>query len=121
MSGLAEALAGRGIGVLRFNFPYAEEGRARPDPEAILIETWLHVLHEALPEGAFPSLPRLAGGRSLGARMATLAAARHPGEFRPRIMLFLVHPRASDRLRTGILPEWAFRVFLSGRRVHHPS
>jgi len=30
---IGEALAARGVAVIRFNFAYTEEGRQRPDPQ----------------------------------------------------------------------------------------
>lgn len=121
MTALAEALVLRGFGVLRFNYPYTEAGRSRPDPESILIETWLEVFGRALPAGAFPGVPRLAAGRSLGGRMASLAAARHPGEFRPAGLVLFAYPLhppgRPDRLRTEHLAGIALPVlFLSGTR-----
>jgi hypothetical protein len=64
---VADALAGRGIAVLRFNFPYAEEGRKAPDPQARLEACSWGVAKEAA-----AVVERLwLGGKSLGGRIAS--------------------------------------------------
>jgi predicted alpha/beta-hydrolase family hydrolase len=73
---MAELLAAGGISVLRFEFPYmarrrAEGGKRPPSPQAQLLESWrqVHALVRPLLSG------RLAiGGKSMGARMASLLA-----------------------------------------------
>lgn len=73
MAELAAALALRGISVLRYQFPYAEQGKRRPDPQARLVAT----VRAAVAEGArvADGVPVLAGGKSLGGRMTSHAAA----------------------------------------------
>ena len=74
--GLSAALADRAIATLRYQFPYVEHGRRRPDPPA--------VLHAAVRAAVArcaelaPELPRLAGGKSMGGRMTTQAHADAP-------------------------------------------
>lgn len=73
MAELAEALCERGVSVLRYQFPYAEQGKRRPDPQPRLVAT----VRAAVAEGArlAEGLPVLAGGKSLGGRMTSHAAA----------------------------------------------
>ena len=71
---MAEQLAGAGIKVVRFEFPYMrarrEQGAKKgPDPPEVLQQTWFEVI-QAL--GGGPGL--VIGGKSLGGRVASLIA-----------------------------------------------
>ena len=69
MVALASALATHGLRVFRFPFPYMAEGRSRPDPEAVLVNTWHTVI------GAIGDPGKLAiAGRSMGGRVASMVA-----------------------------------------------
>lgn len=74
LEGMAGVLAARGVATLRYQFPYMEAGRRRPDPPAVAEAT----VHAAVKQGAesVPSLPLIAGGKSFGGRMTSSAAAR---------------------------------------------
>jgi predicted alpha/beta-hydrolase family hydrolase len=73
---LADALAARRIATLRYQFPFTEHGRGRPDRPPALHAT---VRAAAARLAALaPSLPRLAGGKSMGGRMTTEAHAAAP-------------------------------------------
>ncbi len=76
LEALAEALAERGIATFRYQFPYAEAGRRRPDREPVLVAT-VRAAVEAAREVA-GDLPLLAGGKSMGGRMTSRAAAHEP-------------------------------------------
>jgi predicted alpha/beta-hydrolase family hydrolase len=69
----AEALAAEGIGSLRYQFPYFERGSRRPDPRPVLLATVRGAVELAGREAG--GLPLLAGGKSMGGRMTSLAAA----------------------------------------------
>ena len=73
MESIAQGLATRGIGTLRYQFPYMEHGRRRIDPEPIVLET-VRAAVEAGREAA-GGRPLLAGGKSFGGRMTSRAAA----------------------------------------------
>lgn len=77
MEGLSQALAGIGLGSLRYQFPYMERGQRRPDSPALLVATVEAAVSAAL--AAAPHLPLLAGGKSLGGRMTSHAAAESGG------------------------------------------
>lgn len=76
MEGMAQALADRRVATLRYNFPYMEEGKRRPDPPHLL-ESTVRSAVEVAGEVA-GGLPLLAGGKSMGGRMTSGAAAREP-------------------------------------------
>ena len=73
MSGL---LADRGVGTLRYQFPYMEAGRGQPDRPQVLEATVLAAVTEAGRLGR--GVPLFAGGKSMGGRMSSGAAAKAP-------------------------------------------
>lgn len=76
MSAIAAALAERGIAVLRFNFPFMEQGSKRPDPPAVAQAAVRAAMAEAARR--WPGLPLYAGGKSFGGRMTSQAQAKEP-------------------------------------------
>ncbi len=75
MENAAQALARNGIATLRYNFPYMER-RGRLDPKPILHATVRSAVSEAA--RVAPDLPLIAGGKSMGGRMTSEAAAGSP-------------------------------------------
>lgn len=71
---LAKELAAVNIATLRYQFPYMEQRRRVPDAPPTLIAT-VAAARRAASEAA-PGLPLLAGGKSLGGRMTSHAAAQ---------------------------------------------
>jgi uncharacterized protein len=78
MSNLANALAAVGVATLRYQFPYMEERRKVPDAPAVLTATVAAAVWAAAK--AAPGLPLFAGGKSMGGRMTSQAAAQQPLE-----------------------------------------
>ena len=76
MEGLAGVLADYGVATFRYQFPYMEQQRKRPDPPALLTATVRAAVMAA--SEAAPSLALFAGGKSLGGRMASLTVAEDP-------------------------------------------
>lgn len=74
MVGLSTALAGLGIGTMRYNFPYMEKGSKRPDVPAIAEKTVKRAIETA--GSLFPGVPLVAGGKSFGGRMTSQASSR---------------------------------------------
>ncbi len=76
MEAAAERMAARGIATLRYQFPYVERNSRRIDPEPLLLAT----VRAAVAAGreAAGSVPVLAGGKSMGGRMTSRAAAAEP-------------------------------------------
>ena len=76
MDAIAERLADRKIATFRYQFPYMEAGRRRPDFGKILEATVRSAVAEA--RRRVKGLPVFAGGKSMGGRMTTLAQASEP-------------------------------------------
>lgn len=77
MAAIANALAERGIATLRYNFPFMEGRKGRPDPPAIAEKTVGRAIEEA--QKLFPELKCVAGGKSFGGRMTSQYTAKNPG------------------------------------------
>lgn len=76
MEGVAQGLGERGIAVLRYQFPYMEQGGRRPDPPPLCHATVRAAVAAA---GArWPDASVFAGGRSFGGRMTSQAQAVTP-------------------------------------------
>jgi uncharacterized protein len=95
MEHLAGELAGCRVATLRYQFPYMQNRRKRPDPPAVLTATVRAAVMTAL--DAAPDLPLLAGGKSFGGRMTSLAiaeerSAESPGMASVRGLVFLGFP-----------------------------
>jgi predicted alpha/beta-hydrolase family hydrolase len=73
MEGIARSLASHGIGTFRYQFPYAEAGRGRPDRTHTLTATVRAAVAAATE--VEPDLPLLAGGKSMGGRMTSITQA----------------------------------------------
>lgn len=118
MRQLSDRLATRGIATFRYQFPYLEAGRRRPDPPGVLTATVRAALAAA--QAAAPGVPLLAGGKSMGGRMTSHAVAQSglPGVEGLAYFGFPLHPlgRPSTE-RAGHLSEIALpMLFLQGTR-----
>jgi predicted alpha/beta-hydrolase family hydrolase len=78
MHEVSACLAAAGIATLRYQFPYMEAGSRRPDARPILLATVRAAVDVARAAAPAPDLPLLAGGKSMGGRMTSLAAAEAP-------------------------------------------
>lgn len=76
MEAAARGLAEQGVATLRYQFPYTEAGRKSPDTAPVLQATVRSAVAEAARVAG--GLPLLAGGKSMGGRMTSLAAADEP-------------------------------------------
>ena len=76
MEGLSEALAKVGIGSLRYNFPYMENKKGRPDVPAIAHKTIVEVIGYAA-ETHRDKYELVLSGKSFGGRMASQAMAKY--------------------------------------------
>src|SRR5215469_5282673 len=73
---LATSLAEAGIGTLRFNFPFTEGKKGRPDTPAVAHATIAAALDQVYAD--YPSLPLFAAGKSFGGRMTSQYLAENP-------------------------------------------
>jgi predicted alpha/beta-hydrolase family hydrolase len=73
MEALTDGLVQEGLSVFRYNFPYMEQGRKRPDHAPKLLKTVQSAVATAAGEAG--GLPLLAGGKSMGGRMTSQVAA----------------------------------------------
>jgi predicted alpha/beta-hydrolase family hydrolase len=75
---LASALAETGIATLRFNFPFTEHKKGRPDTPAVAHQTIAAAIAHA--HHSFPALPLFTSGKSFGGRMTSqyLSASSRP-------------------------------------------
>lgn len=78
MEETAQKLADKSIATFRYQFAYMEKGIKRPDNEAVLTATVRAAVATAKKHGE--GLPLFAGGKSMGGRMTSLAAAKEPLE-----------------------------------------
>jgi len=76
MEEIAAKLARAHIATLRYQFPYMEKRTKRPDPAAVLTDTVRAAVGAA--KKVAGDLPLFAGGKSMGGRMSSLAAAKEP-------------------------------------------
>jgi predicted alpha/beta-hydrolase family hydrolase len=73
LESLSTQLANVGLATLRYQFPYMEARRRMPDPPPVLTATVAAAVRTALEIAA--GTPVLAGGKSMGGRMTSQAAA----------------------------------------------
>ena len=116
MERMTQHLAASGIAALRYQFPYTEAGRKRPDTPALLQAT----VRAAVSAGESFGLPLIAGGKSMGGRMTSQAAAESPLP-RVRGLVFLGFPLHPPGVRAASRGEHLARVrlpmlFLQGTR-----
>lgn len=93
---VAGVLAARGVATLRYNFPYMDgDGGWPPDRSPVLEATVRAAV--AFAHDREPRLPLFVGGKSLGGRMTSRAAAAEPfADVRGIVFLgFPLHPRGS--------------------------
>jgi uncharacterized protein len=115
---LADELQSVGVATLRYQFPYMEHKRRVPDPPKALAATVVSAVRCAA--GLAPDLPRFAGGKSMGGRMTSQAAAAQPldGVLGLVFFGFPLHPPGrpgttrADHLARTALPM----LFLQGTR-----
>lgn len=117
LGGLAGALAGGGVSVVRFTFPYLQAGRRMPGPAAHATATWSAVAERAREVAA--GLPWIAAGKSYGGRMASMAAAE--GLIDPAALVYVGYPfhppGRPDKARAAHLPAVAApQLFLAATK-----
>lgn len=118
MEAMARGLEERGIATLRYQFPYMENGRGRPDSPAVAHQTVRAAVAEAARQ--CPDLPLIAGGKSFGGRMTSQAqaAAPLPGVRGLAFLGFPLHPagKPSDSRGAHLFDIQVPMLFLQGTR-----
>ena len=106
---------GLGLAVARFDFPYMHAGRKAPDPAPALVETW-RLARAAVAERT--GLPLVAGGKSLGGRIASMAVAEGMPADALVFLGYPLHPPGRpEKLRRDHLAQVAVpMLFLQGSR-----
>jgi len=111
---LSQRLPVEGIALVRFQFPYMEDQKRRPDSPRILEETWSQVIGRVRPDAK----RLIVGGRSMGGRIASHLAAG--GATVDSVALFaypLRPPGNKAKIRDQHLPRITTPVlFCSGTR-----
>jgi len=101
---LAQALGARGFDVVRFNFPYREKGSPRPDPMPVLQASIANVVETVRKKRDANKL--LLGGRSMGARAASMLAAEGFECDGLLLAAYPLHPAGKpEQLRDAHLPR----------------
>jgi uncharacterized protein len=116
----SRALSARGLSVVTFNFPYMEQGRRVPDPTEVLEACW-HAALRAVRERAGAGARLFAGGKSMGGRIASQAAARGGSSSGLCGLVFLgypLHPPGRpEQRRTAHWPDVRLpALFIQGAR-----
>jgi uncharacterized protein len=115
---LSGELAALNIATLRYQFPYMEQRRRIPDAPTILAATVVAAVRAA--SEAAPGLPLLAGGKSMGGRMTSQAAAQSPLDGVRGLVFFgfpLHPPNRPGTKRADHLPKVTVpMLFLQGMR-----
>jgi len=118
METLAGSLSAVGIASLRFNFPFAENKKGRPDTPAVAHQTIEAAITKA--RELAPKLPLFAAGKSFGGRMSSQYLAAHPDSAVSGIIFygFPLHPSGkpsterADHLKALKIPM----LFLQGSK-----
>jgi predicted alpha/beta-hydrolase family hydrolase len=98
ITGLAKELAHHQIATLRYNFPFMEQKKKRPDVPVIA-----HRAVQAAIEAAhhyYPGLPLFVGGKSFGGRMTSQFISDNPLEFVRGLIFvgFPLHPAGTPTM-----------------------
>ena len=86
---ISKLLAEKDIATLRFNFPFIENKKGRPDSPAVAQKTIESAVNKALE--LFPSLPLFVSGKSFGGRMSSHYLATGPA-IEPKGIIFFGFP-----------------------------
>ena len=113
-----QAVTGRGLAVERIEFPGRTAGWRRPDPPDVCIDS-VRSATSALARSLGVATSAIAvGGRSMGGRMCSMAAAEGLEVAALVLISYPLHPaQAPERLRTAHFPALGMPcLFVSGRR-----
>jgi predicted alpha/beta-hydrolase family hydrolase len=118
MGRLADELAALGVATFRYQFPYMQQRRRVPDSPEVLTATVAAAVRAG--SQAAPGLSLLAGGKSMGGRMSSQAAAQGLlGDVRGLVFFgFPLHPpkRPSTKRADHLAKVEVPMLFLQGTR-----
>jgi len=118
MISLAQSLSEHDIATMRFNFPFMENKKGRPDTPAITHQTIEAAISKA--QKLFPELPVFAAGKSFGGRMTSqYMAANHNDAVKGIIFYgFPLHAPGKPSIERGehLKDVKAPMLFLQGSR-----
>jgi predicted alpha/beta-hydrolase family hydrolase len=115
---LSGLLSQVGIATMRFNFPFAENKKGRPDSPAVAHQTIETAIFKA--QKLFPELPVFVAGKSFGGRMTSQYLSTHPDAAVKGVVFygFPLHPigkpsiERAEHLKNVKIPM----LFLQGTR-----
>ena len=115
---LAQSLAEKDIATMRFNFPFAENKKGRPDLPPVAHQTIEAAIDQA--KKLFPELPLFVAGKSFGGRMTSQYLSAHHDDAVKGIIFygFPLHPpgkpsvERADHLKEVQVPM----LFLQGTK-----
>lgn len=98
---LAQSLAEHGIATLRFNFPFTENKKGRPDSPAVAHQTIEAAMGKA--QKLFSELPLFVAGKSFGGRMSSQYLSTHHDTAVKGIIFygFPLHPPGKPSVERG--------------------
>src|SRR3954447_13492193 len=116
MAGFAEGIGRLGVATLRFEFPYMQAGRRAPDRPQVLLEAWGEAFAQGVERAG--GRPVFAGGKSMGGRIASMAAAEGMAAAGLVFLGYPMHPPGRpEKLRDGHLDDvHATMLFLQRAR-----
>lgn len=118
LAAVADGLGERGISILRYQFPYMEQGTKRPDSPKVAHAAVRAAVAEAT--RLAPGLSLFAGGKSFGGRMTSQAQAESPlaGVHGLVFLGFPLHPpgRPSEERAEHLSRVQVPMLFLQGDR-----
>ena len=111
---LSQRLVQAGFAFVRFQFPYMEAGKRRPDQTSLLEETWKQVIDTV----KIADAKVIIGGRSMGGRIASHVAAQGAAVDAVALFAYPLHPPGNpSKSRDSHLPQIASpALFCSGTR-----
>ena len=97
---VARALAGEGVAVMTFDFPYTTARRRVPDKAPVLEQAWREAIADARARPEAAGLPLFIGGKSMGGRMASHVAAQGIDDVAGLVFLgYPLHPPGKPQQR----------------------
>jgi predicted alpha/beta-hydrolase family hydrolase len=113
-----DAVSGMDVAVERLNFPYTEAGRRAPDRPPVLLQAVRDGAARLCGEHGLSPRSVFLGGRSMGGRMCSMAAAEGLATRGLVLVSYPLHPPGRrDQLRTAHFPQLDVPcLFVSGTK-----